>query len=258
MLINFSLAPIENICPWGEPGSYRLHWFGLTDGEYWMQVGEAVLFEYSDYARAAGASRYCNYQVVRFYEDLMEMLPYILEPVPEQLAQFVWGDTAKAWQKTYSAWCDKNYDVLEESQFNKIFDAAVMWAGKRWFDSGYLRPSANLAIWSDEEQVHIEWDNRDRIFDGKPAWSAILGSYHMPRSEFVEEVRAFHSRLMEQMAVRVQQVQEGALSSEIEIDLPGLVKEHEKRARTLETALNFRPLTDWNDTERAIREIREI
>lgn len=258
MLINFTLAPIQKIHPWGAPGNYRLHWFGLTDGEYWIQAGDAALFEYSDHARTEGASRYCDYQVVRLYEDLTEMLPNILEPVPQSLVQYMWGETAKVWQKTYSDWCDKNYDVLERPWFNEIINTAIMWTGKRLLDSAYLSPSANIAIWSDEQHVHIEWDNRDRLFDGKPAWSAVLGSYQMPRNEFIEEMRSFHSRLMEQMTVRVEQVQEGALAPEIEIDLPGLAKEHEQRMRTLDTALNQCPRTDWNEIERAIREIREV
>lgn len=255
MLINFTLAPIEKIHPWGSPGSYSLHWFGLTDGEYWIQAGEAALFEYSKFARGAGANRCCDYQVVRLYEDLIDMLPYILEPVPDRLVQYMWGETAKAWQKIYGAWCDKNYDLLDRARFNEIFDAAAVWAGKRWLDSAYLSPSANIAIWSDEEHVHIEWDNRERLFDGKPAWSAVLGSYQMPRNEFIGEIKSFHYRLMEQMAARVEQVLAGALSSEIEIDLPRLVKEQEQRVRTLDAALNLLPQTDWQETERAIGEI---
>ena len=256
MLINFTLVPIENIRPWGSAGNYRLHWFGLTDGEYWIQAGEAALFEYGDNAQIAGANRYCDYQVVRLYEDLMEMLPYILEPVPEPLVQYMWGETAKAWQRTYSAWGDKNFDILDRSRFDEIFDAAVLWAGKRWLDSGYLSPSANIAIWSDEKHVHIGWDNRDRLFDGKPAWSAILGTYQMPRNEFVEEMKSFHLRLMEQMAARIVQVQQGALAPDIEIDLPRLVTEHEQRIRMLDTSLSLHPQTDWKEVGRMIREIQ--
>ena len=112
MLINFTLAPIEEIVPWGEPGSYSLHWFGLTYGEYWIQAGEAALFEYSDHARNAGINRYCDYQVVRLYEDLLDMLPYILEPVPEPLVPYICGERAKAWQNAYDAWRDRDDDVL--------------------------------------------------------------------------------------------------------------------------------------------------
>lgn len=62
---------------------------------------------------------------------------------------------------------------------------------------------------------------------------------------------------MEQMATRVAQVQEGALAPEIEIDLLGLVREHEQRIRTFDASLNLSPQTDWKEVERAIREIRE-
>jgi hypothetical protein len=255
VLINFTLAPIEKITPWGQPGSYGLHWFGLTYGEYWIQAGEAALFEYSDHARKAGITRYCDYQVVRLYEDLMEMLPYILEPVPEPLVPYIFGEQAKAWRNAYDAWCDKNDDVLDTDYFCELADAAVVWSGKRHLDSAYLSPSARIAIWSDQEHVHIEWDNRDRKFDGQPAWSAVLGAYQMPRDAFIEEMKSFHVRLMEQMAARVDQVVAGCLPPEIQIDLPGLIREHEQRARSFDSALRFVPETDWQQAERAIREI---
>lgn len=257
MLINFTLAPLEKIRPWGMAGNYRLHWFGLTDGEYWIQAGKSSLFEYSDDAQAAGASRYCEYQVVRLYEDLMEMLPFILEPVPKSLVQYIFGESAKAWQKTCDDWCDKNYEVIERPPFSEIYDTAIVWTGKRRLHSAHLSPSANIAIWSDDENVHIEWNNRDRLFDGKPAWSAAFGTHQMPRREFEQEIKSFHLRFMGQMAARVALVQQGVLAPEIGIDLPGLVKEHEQRTRTLDVAFGLLPRTDWSEIERAIHEIRE-
>jgi hypothetical protein len=258
VLINFTLAPIEEIVPWGEPGSYRLHWFGLTYGEYWIQAGEAALFEYSDHARNAGAKRYCDYQVVRLYEDLMEMLPYILEPVPEPLVPYICGVRTKAWLNAYDAWCDRNQDALDTKSFYEIADGALAWRRKRQLDSAYLSPSANIAIWSDQKHVHIEWDNHDRHFGGKLAWSAVLGAYQIPRDEFIEEVTSFHVRLMDQMAARVDQVVSGCLPSEIQIDLPGLVREHEQRARSLDSALKIVPGTDWQQAESAICEILTV
>lgn len=251
MLINFTLAPIEKIHPWGEPGSYSLHWFGLTYGEYWIQAGEAALFEYGD-------QQYCDYQVVRLYEDLMEMLPYILEPVPESLVPYISSESAKAWQGAYEVWRDRNDDVLDSDHYWETADAAIVWSGKRRLDSAYLSPSANIVFWSDTEHVHIEWDNRDRKIDGKPAWSAVLGSYQMPRNEFIEEMKSFHVRLMDQMAARVEQVVAGCLPSEIQIDLPGLVKQHEMRTRSLDAALRVAPETDWQQIEKAIREILSV
>jgi len=257
VLINFTLAPLEKVRPWGEPGDLSLHWFGLTDGEYWIEVGESTLFEYREHARNGGA-RYCDYQVVRLYEDLMEMLPYILEPVPAPLVPYISGESAKAWQKAYGDWCERDDDVLDPDHLGEIADAAVSWSGKRRLDSAYLSPSANIAIWSDRERVHIEWDNRDRYFDGRPAWSALVGSYQMPRDQFIEEMQSFHVRLMEQMAERIDQVVARGLPTGIEIDVPGLIREHEQRARPLDAVLKFDPRTDWQQTESAIREILSL
>lgn len=255
MLINFTLAPLEKIIPWGQPGSYCLHWFGLTFGEYWIQAGEATLFEYSDHARAAGAERYCTYQVVRLYEDLMDMLPYILEPVPDALVPYISGDGAGILRSAHEAWCERADDVPDEDGLFDFADVAVMWVGKRRLDSSYLAPSANIAIWSDEEHVHIEWDNRDRQLGGSPAWSASLGSYRVSQSEFIEEMKSFHVRLMEQMAARIEQVASGQLRSEIQIDLAALAREHEQRTCSLDAALKIVPATDWQQVERAVGEI---
>jgi hypothetical protein len=184
----------------------------------------------------------------------MEMLPYILEPVPEPLAPYISGESAEAWRNVYAAWCDTDDDVTDPDYLGELGDAAVAWSGKR-LDSAYLSPSANIAIWSDREHVHIEWDNRDRLFEGNPAWSALVGSYSMPRNQFLSEMKSFHDRLIEQMAARVDQVMAGHLPSEIEIDVPSLVREQGQRTRSLDDALRVVPGTDWQRAETAIREI---
>jgi hypothetical protein len=50
MLIDFTLLPIAMVQPWGRPDNLSLHWFGLTDGQYWIEVSENKLFEYSEFA----------------------------------------------------------------------------------------------------------------------------------------------------------------------------------------------------------------
>lgn len=134
-LVNFNLVPIEEVQPWGRAGSYSLSWFGLTDGQYSIHVGDSTLFEYSEHARAGGTTRYCDYQVVRLYEDLMDMLPHILEPVPPSLAPYLSGDTAIAWRETYGAWCDRDENHPGNDHFCQIADAALMWMGGRSLDN---------------------------------------------------------------------------------------------------------------------------
>lgn len=255
MLIGFRLLPLARTQPWGRPGNLTLHWFGLTDGCYWIEVGANRLFEYSEAAQAAGTARYCEYQVVRLYEDLLDMLPHILEPVPGSLIQYLSGDTAIHWRANFDAWCHRSSDGLDEDRFYQIIDDATSWSGARHLDSAYLSPSANVSIWSDAASVHFEWDNRGRLIDGKPAWSALLGTYPLPRAEFIEEIRSFNKRLMDQMSERVEEVLAGALASDINIDMPALVREHEQRSRALEDALRFQPQTDWGRVEASIEEI---
>ncbi|HEY8100086.1 MAG TPA: DUF5984 family protein [Burkholderiaceae bacterium] len=255
MLFNFTLAPVEKIQPWGTPGNLSLSWFGLTDGQYWIQAGESVLFEYSEHVRTEGEPRYCDYQVVRLYEDLLEMLPYVLEPIPPSLVQYISGDTAVEWQNTYELWFDQNEDPLESDQFWSVIEATGVWSAKRRLDTLYLSPSANIVIWSNTENVYFEWDNRKKVIDDKSAWTAIQGKYKLSRAEFNKEVQSFHSRLMDQMTQRVEQVLSGALSKEINIDLDGLKKEHEQRCRSLDKALSFHPQTNWQAVEQAINDL---
>jgi hypothetical protein len=255
MLIDFTLLPIAKIQPWGQPGDLSLHWFGLTDGYYWIEVGENKLFEYSEDAQAAGACRFCEYQVVRLHEDLLEMLPHILEPVPDTLAQYLSGNTAVEWRAAFAAWCDRDNDRLDMDRFDQVVDAATTWSGARRLDSAYLSPSADIVIWSDIESVYLEWDNRDRLFLGKPAWSALRGSYKIPRADFIAEVRSFNKRLMDQMSDRVHEVLAGALGPSINIDMPALVREHEQRSRALESALRHQQQTDWKCVGAAMDEV---
>jgi hypothetical protein len=255
MLLNFTLVPIESIVPWGEPGNLSLSWFGLTDSEYWIEAGDASLFEYSAYARETGAHRYCDYQVVRLYEDILDMLPSILDQVPAHLVQYMTGDFAQSFREKYGTWCEEHFELLDEDQYWQIAESANTWIGARHLDSGYLRPSMNLFIWSDATHVHLEWDNSDVHIDGEMAWTAICGQFSLTREEFLAEIESFHHRLMDQMAARVEQVVKGALSPQVRIDMPGLIAEHEQRTGSLNRALAIQSPTNWSEVEDAVNTI---
>src|SRR5579859_7957306 len=95
MLFNFRLRHVDEIAPWGEEGDYSLSWFGLTDGCYWMDCGGQELFRHSDAIIEAWKRSghplsdppYMDYQIVRLWEDLLEILPAILSPVPQQILE---------------------------------------------------------------------------------------------------------------------------------------------------------------------------
>lgn len=256
-LFQFTLTPLELIQPWGEPGEYCLHWFGLTDGQYWMEVGANMLFEYSENARGLlGISRYCDYQVVRLYEDVLEMVPHVLEPVPSSLVKYLSGDMGRAWDEKASSWYSEGCERLDDDRFWEIADDSLAWIGSRTLDTGYLSPSTKIRMWSDQSLVHVEWDNTEKLIQGSPAWSASRGIFCLSRAKFLAEVLSFHTRLMKQMSERVEKVLAGALPPEVQVDFSGLQREQSERSRSIETALKELVVpTNWQSVTEAIHEI---
>jgi hypothetical protein len=154
--------------------------------------------------------------------------------------------------ETQNSWLERADD--EDESWDVLSRANVLFCN-RFLDSAYLTPSASILMWSDDADVHIEWENGDKLIDGELAWSAVRGSFHLPRATFVEEIRAFHARLFEQMTARIEQVAAGALRPDIHIDLPGLIAENEQRRDEAAQAFETREQACWDEIRSAILEI---
>jgi len=259
-LIEFKLRPLAEIQPWGAPGDLNLSWFGLTDGTWWINAGDLRLFEYSSVAvTELGAPQYCDYQVVRLYEDLMDLLPHALEEVPAQLVPCISLEARSWWSDTWEHWMaalpDEN---IGDAEF-ALIDSAGSWRGRRMLDSAYLTPSFDLRIWSAQGAVHLEWDNRAKLVEDVCAWTAVIGSFDLPAIEFLAEVRDFGERFMQAMAERVQQVRGGALDGRgIRVDVEGLAREQVQRSRDFQERLSAgRSRTDWESVSRAMSALEE-
>ena len=257
MLFNFQLKPLDQITPWGAPGHPSLNWFALTEGEYWIEAGECTLLEYSGQAHPHEPRR-CEYPVARLHEDLMDMLPYILEPLPAALVPYLFGNEANAWWESYEAWYRHNLERIEQdAALQRIDHDAHRLMYGRVLDTSYIADSTYIAIWSDEENVYFGWDNRDALHDGQQVWTSGFGEFQLPRREFIAEVHAFHSRLIEEMAARVEQVESGALPPEVQIDIAALRSEQDRRADELHDALDLESQTGWAAVERALHAVGE-
>lgn len=189
MIFDFALDSVENVQPWGESPNKSIHWFALTQGIYRLKVGEEYLLNYSDEFAAYLAKdqpdliyrgSYVDYYVVRLWEDIIDMLPNILEPIPLELRHFFETDykTQKAWYEKVDNW----HEIKLNNGFDKdiiwdIAESATYWLDNRRLDSGYLSPSASIWIWSDERDVIVSWDNQENVADGLQVWTAIRGNY---------------------------------------------------------------------------------
>lgn len=49
--INFRLQELDKIMPFGTAPDLTFHWFGLTDGYLWIDVGNRTIYEYSDWTK---------------------------------------------------------------------------------------------------------------------------------------------------------------------------------------------------------------
>jgi hypothetical protein len=243
-LVEFSLRPLEAIEPWGTPPDLQLHWFGLSDGAYHLDLGDVRLLEYR---QAPGWPRYVEYQLARLHEDLLEMVPHVLQALPDRVVALLpersFGATDRLLGEKYGEIENRGDDL----------DSAMEALRVRALDSLYLQPGFGVWVWSVGTTVVIEWDNRDRLVEGSPAWTASVGRHEVDRSTFLREVKAFDQRLMSAMEERIQTIARGWQRPDVKVDISSLRADHADRATWFSSALKRQaPAIDWQAIERGL------
>lgn len=260
-LIQFVLTPIEDIGAWGAAEAPNLHWFGLSDGFYWLHLGDEELFRFSDSFlerypdEPPPALPYVDYYVVRLHEDLLEMLPDVLEPIPADLADLVGdADRASALKRTADRW-DEEHCTADDFE---VYVQAVTWWGERSLRTNYLVYPPRIDIWRVGDTVSIRWDNREHLDDDIPIWSAQAGELSMHVDAFLAAVRSFDERFMAAMRCRVAAAETDWPRPDIFTDPKALQAEQVMRERGLAIALAQGPKwSDWETIRRAITIVRE-
>ena len=267
MLFEFKLRPLEEVQPWGDDKP-ELHWFGLTDGWCWWNVGSQQLFRNSqawiarwvvEYPKFGEELPYVDYQVVRPWEDLLDCLPDVLDPVPDDLVQRIkdverWKNLQnKAW-----AWAEAEDNDRSQAAWDLCVLAFGWWSERKW-DAGFLRCPPKIWLWTAGDTFYLKWDKRDVVDDGIPVWAATFGEITIPTAAFLAEVASFLERLMAAMSERVDAVRSGALRPDIAVNMDWLVKEQEDRATWLHNTLTIRRQNqDWNEVREAIGAIERM
>jgi hypothetical protein len=276
MFFHFHLTPIEEIKPWGTKDEPVLHWFGLSDGQYWIHIGETELFRYSqpflaaylpqDPALATHPSQlYVDYFVVRLWEDILEIVPDILDPLPTPLLQRMepidqwlqWCQKAQSWQEDPQETCDEQILDTRRDLYNK----ALLWWWHRKLYTGPIRFYPGIFFWCDGQFIRCLWDSRrSHDEDGLPIWEAVYGSAVISVTTFKEAVASFNTRFIAAMAERVQQVLTNWSRPEIALDLAQLAHEQEQRAehfvrRMTEITAQAKTAIEWESILDAITAI---
>lgn len=209
MLFHFQLREISEVTPWVYEEQLYLQWFGLTEGCYWLQVNEHhEIFRYSPELLAYWQEKflegepislpYADYYIVRFWEDLLEILPLILEPLPPRLAHLLeteeqvnqWLERVRQWATLF----ETNEEEEEEETEEEIKAGREIWdtymqASSWWYDrqlsTSPLTARPHLWFWNTGLYVHICWDNRQQRIDNIPAWSEQKGQIQLTRGQFL-------------------------------------------------------------------------
>ncbi len=216
----FELRPLREVKPWGADRP-TLHWFGLTDGWYWIEAGDHEFLRYTDEAVRRWDLRrpYPDYYVARLWEDLIVLRWALQEPVPADLVPFVNGTFARR-------------EFPDADDFGVEVEAAFDFQGDHLVDFGYLTHAPTLFCWRHYAEgrdvvtlsQHVPAGGRG-TFAGPPRREVTV-----PAAEFFDAVDDLDRRLVSAMEGRVAEA-EGEPLAGIDLDLGQLRAEHERRRR---------------------------
>lgn len=153
--IDFELKELEQMALFGEKGDKSIHWFGLTDGLLWIDIGNQTIYEYSKEAQDyfEDCIRYVDYQISRFLEDFNNKL-------------------------------ERWWDMHEEDDTEELFDNFVDtdYAGlTEWYnfqhtmDSGHLTGGQYISFFRCRDKIKIIWVSTYEMENGKSIWTSPSG-----------------------------------------------------------------------------------
>lgn len=236
--IAFELRPLADIAAWGSAETgLKLHWFGLTDGWYDVIIDDRRLFS------VVGETRGIDYQVVRLWEDLINVAKYALEPLPDPIAARV--ADLEAW----TSWVAKICDLDDH---HDVVSTALSWWWDREMSASHLVGAPSIQMWCIGDELQLRW--KSLVREGDPLWSSPSGHSVMKAEAFRDELLRFDRELIAAMAERVREIERSWSRSEISIDVDDLRREHGGRARWLQesfAAPRYRAPT-WDEIEAAL------
>ncbi|WP_439658326.1 DUF5984 family protein [Lentzea sp. HUAS TT2] len=221
----FRLRPLADVEPWGDR---ILHWFALTDGWYWIEADGHRLFHHPANADREQPSP-VEYYVVRLWEDIQEVLPALLEPVPADLVHLMTSDQ--------DAWYGAHADDAE---------TALDWYSSHFMNTSYLVASPYILWWrsvTDRDTITVDW--RHHAENGLDCTVPRRGRTTVDTETFLRAVEEFDRELIAAMDQRIAEIEAGGLAADIRVDLEQLRHEHRHRSGSLAAAMRRVPDTDW-------------
>lgn len=262
-LFNFIMKDIRDISPFGSLESgFSLHWFGLTDSFYWLNVGEYEILRYSDMLINKYQDEfklpYVDYQLSRFLEDFFEILPSISTPIPDEIFQNIKTySNMDAFRNDINDWLEYKWNE-DDDDYDKIYLPAAQVLSDRRLDTGYLKGGPNIWFFRNNEKLLIRWDCENKNEDGTKFWSADKGEHIVSFQEFINEVIDFYNKFWDRMNEQVDIACNNWPLSDVGIDFNWLVNEHKLRKENWDSLVirlsndTLKENVDWRTVQDSI------
>lgn len=243
----FDLDDVEKVPPWGKAGEYKLHWYGLTFGRFWIETASGQPLEYTSEIQRSWSLRCKNpdYFVARLFEDMLSVLPSALEQVPADIAlRFA----NRSWRTNAERWRDTAENDL---RWDRWYSATQWWHG-RTLDLGYLQHAPELAFWRTAEEVFFQW-HADDSADGIPVWTVPEGQIVISTAAFESEVLRFGEELLACMDSRIRSIRRrGWQRRDCVLDVEELAKEQTLRREAFHKIAHAQRATDWRQVRASL------
>lgn len=256
-LINFKLRHPDNILPWGDSPDTSMDWFGLTEGEYWLDLNGITLYEYTKEVLAGGDANdsiYVEYQVARLIEDWTSIFKSIAEPVPDGF--YAISRSNGYLYRFYGAvqkWFDnlsKDPSIDVEAYQNR-YDKTIEWIYSRTLTAMHLTAAPGISFFRNGDNISIVW-NADHLTENNiPVWTAQNGEVEIKYELFINEMGDFGNRFFDAMETQVQIAVEKDWGT-THINKDRLVQEQQDRRSDFEKKLAIlkgepAKRTDWDE-----------
>ena len=247
--IEFALDDLADVVPWGEGDQASLSWFGLTQGRYWIETPAGDLLRYTPEIQEHWKSPYAvvDYQVARLFEDLLDRMPAILEPVPHDIAN-KYGD--RAWHERLRRWTEEE-TAADQPRWAQppdrwdLYEAAMHWWCARTLDTAYLLCGPAITIWRADNDVHLRWTSERNRIDGIEVFANANGDVSVPAGIFERAAITFLKSVISAMGERIHMLKNGAQTRPCRLDIAALSAEQAQREDELRLKL-VPTRTDWS------------
>lgn len=121
-----------------------------------------------------------------------------------------WLERVKQWETVFEATDEEEDDETEEERKagREMWDPSMQ-ASSWWYDrqcsTSPLTARPRLWFWNTGLSIHACGDNRQQRINHISAWTEHKGHLQLTRAQFLDEVQAFHDRLLAEMASRIQE-----------------------------------------------------